>query len=303
MRRQAGTLTKDNGSAAIITAIAFTVLMGFVALATDIGALYLEHTKLARAVDAAALAGAQELPDTAEARAMALDYAARNNLPSGNLNISFSADSRDITVACSKEVNLFFARALGINTSTVNGRAVARIYPVSRTSGLLPIGIDESLLPLQAGHQYIIKVGSPATGWTGIIAYPGQSGSDDYRESALNGYDGVVAIGDVQEKETGNVTGPTIQGIQTRIDSAPGETWDNYSPDSRRIALVPIYRVQGSLPTDGVEITGFVSVFVEKVLGHGNDNEVYVKYVHHTVSNEGDDSITGSYLNTVRLVE
>jgi hypothetical protein len=293
----------EKGNVVVIIAILFSVLAGFAALATDVGVLYFEDTKLARTADAAVLAGAQELPDTGVAGQVATDYAARNGVPVSEINISFSEDCRKITVNCTKQVELFFAKVLGFQASTVNGRAAARLVGVAQTDGLLPVGIDEACLPLELGHQYLIKVGSPSTGWTGIIEYPGQSGANDYRLAALNGYDGTVRIGDREDKAPGNVTGPTIQGLQERIDSAPAELWNNYQPDSRRIVLVPIYRVLGSLPIDQVEIVGFVSVFIENVVGHGLENDVFVRYVSHTVSDEADDTITSPYLNTVRLVE
>jgi len=299
------TLADQSGNAAVIVSIAFVVLLGFVALAVDGGLLYVEYTRISRAADAAALAGAQELPDNLKAQARAVEYLQKNDVDTavpGSLTISFAPDNRDITVEIRKNVQLYFARALGFNESDVSGRAVARISPVSRVSGLLPLGIDESLLPLSAGHQYIIKVGAPNTGWTGIIEYPGQSGKDDYKEAAANGYDGIVAIGETQGKAPGNATGPTIEGILERINGI-NETWVDYSPDSPRVVLIPVYRNLGDLPTDGLEIVGFVSVFLEKVVGHGLENEVYVRYVNHTVSAETDDTITDSYLNSVMLIE
>ncbi len=271
----------------------------------DAGILYLEHFRLARAADAAALAGAQELPDTSKTQAVAVNYARQNGIDTSdpaNFIISFSPDNKRITVEIKKTVNLFFAKVFGINTSLVNGRAVAKIAPVSKVQGLIPIGIDESLLPLSHGQQCVIKVGFPQTGWTGILAYPGQSGADDYRNSSRYGYGGYVSIGDNVDKATGNVTGPTLQGIQERID-ASGDTWDNYGQNCPRLVLVPIYRNLGALPTDKVRIIGFASVFLEFVSGNGMENEVHVRYVNHTISGETDDTQTNSYLNSVRLIE
>lgn len=294
----------EEGTVIVITALAFTMLMGFTALAVDVGVLAVEKTRLVRTLDAAVLAGAQELPDTSRALPVAYEYAIRNEIDPGLINISFPLGNKQITASGKKTVNLYFAKFLGFNTADVSGKATAKISPVKNASGVLPIGIDESFLPLVVGQQYSIKVGSrdAVTGWLGVLSYPGQSGADDYRLSAKYGYNGVIRIGENQDKATGNVSGPTIQGIQERI-STSSETWNSYSPNSQRVVIVPIYRVLGNLPTDKVRITGFASVFIEQVTGQGTENYVHVRYVNHTISGETDDSLTGTFLNSVHLVD
>lgn len=296
--------TREDGTVIVITALAFTMLMGFTALAVDVGVVAVEKARLVRTLDAVVLAGAQQLPDTSRALPVAYEYAIRNELDPGLLNISFPLGNKQITASAKKTINLYFARFLGFNTVDVNGKATAKISPIKIIPGLLPIGIDESMLPLVVGQQYSIKVGSrdADTGWMGVLAYPGQSGADDYRMSARYGYNGLVKIGDNQDKATGNVSGPTIQGIEERI-STSNETWSNYNPNSVRVAIVPIYRILGSQPSDKVRIMGFVSVFLEQVTGQGTENYVLVRYVNHTLSGETDDSLTGTYLNSVRLVQ
>jgi hypothetical protein len=295
---------KEDGAAVIIVAISFAILAGFVALATDSGVLFLEHTRLGRAMDAAALSGAQELPDTAKAGSIAREYANRNGVPSGQVSISFSPDSRRITVATEKTVSLYFARFLGLNSSNVHGRSVAKISPIKNVKGLLPLGFNELLLPLVEGQEYMIKAGSKSgvQGWREILEYPGQSGADDFRESALNGFNGIVKAGDIEGKAQGNVSGPTMQGIQTRIDSCADHCdWDDFTPNCPRVAVVPIYRDLS--PQDNVLIVGFATVFLERVAGNGQDSEVYARYVYNSFSGETDDSIANSYLYSVRLAE
>lgn len=304
MRNIIRRFASEEGTVIVITALAFTMMMGFMALAVDVGVVAMEKSRLSRTLDAAVLAGAQELPDTSRALPVAYEYAIRNEIDPDLLNISFPLGNKQITASAKKTINLYFAKFLGFNTADVTGKATAKISPVKNVTGILPVGIDESLLPLVVGQQYSIKVGSrdAETGWLGVLEYPGQSGADDYRYSARNGYNGVIRIGENQNKATGNVSGPTIQGIEERI-SASSETWDNYGPNSARIAIVPIYRVLGNLPTDKVRISGFASVFIEQVTGQGNENYLHVRYVNHTISGDTDDSLTDTFLNSVHLVE
>lgn len=293
---------EENGTVVVIIALVFTALLGFAALAVDSGVLFLEHTRLAAAVDASVLAGAQELPDVGQAELKVKEYAQLNGIDPAVLNTSFSQDKRQITVTTSKTVNLHFAKLLGFNTSNVNGRATARIAPVREMARLIPLGINEDLLPLSAGTEYMIKGGAQdGNPWRGIIEYPGQgNGGNNYRDLVINGYDGNVKIGDLEGKVPGNKSGPTMQGIDDRLSACRnGCTWDNYEENCPRVVMVPIYRDLGS----ELRVMGFASVFLERVDGNGNDSRVWATYINYTVSGETDDSITNSYLNSVKLTE
>lgn len=297
---------EENGTVVVIVALAFSVLLGFAALAIDIGVLTLEQNRLARTMDAAALAAAQELPDTSRATTVARDYASRNGLDPAAVNISFTNDSKQITVNSKKSVQLYFARVLGLNTSDVAGRASAKILPAKNISGLMPLGINDNQLPLLEGNEYMLKAGAhdQSRGWRGIIKYPGANGASDYYDYIVNGYPGVVEIGDKEEEENGNVSGPTMSALEGRINSCTdGCTWDNYLPGCPRVVLIPIYH--DLAPAKKVEIRGYATVFLTRVLGSGDDSEVYAKYINNTISAEADDSSNNynQYLNTVRLSE
>lgn len=297
-------LREEHGATVVITAVAFAILLGFTALAVDAGVLFVEHTKLARAADAAVLAGAQELPDTGRAVTAARDYAQRNGIDTANLSVVFSSDNKQITVNASKDVNLYFARIFGRSTSLVHGRAVARIAPVKTVNGIVPVGINEILLPLTVGQEYLLKAGAHehVLGWRGVLEYPGENGATDYRNCSFNGYSGVVKINDLVSKAAGNMSGPTAQGLQERINACrSGCTWDHYEPGCPRVVIVPIYRDLS--PQNQVEIAGFAGVFLERVEGNGEDSQVYATYINYSFSGETDDSITSSYLNSVQLVE
>jgi len=202
-------------------------------------------------------------------------------------------------VTASKDVNLYFARVFGKSSSQVYGRAVARVAPVTAATGIVPIGINDILLPLSVGQEYLLKAGAKdqVLGWRGILEYPGANGADDYRNNAYNGYANKVRIDDVEGKAAGNMSGPTVQGIQDRINiCTDGCTWDNYQPGCTRVTLVPIYRDLD--PAYNVKIVGFATVFLERVIGQGQASKVYATYVNATYSGEIDDS----NLNSVQLV-
>ena len=72
-------LKDESGATVVIVALFMVVLLGFAALAIDGGRLYLEKSRLQKALDAAVLAGAQELRSSPDkAKSIAIDTAQKN---------------------------------------------------------------------------------------------------------------------------------------------------------------------------------------------------------------------------------
>src|SRR5262245_65744440 len=70
--------TSERGQSMVLTVIFMVVLLGFAALVVDVGSWYRAHRAAQSQADASALAGAQALPDTSQASALANQYAAKN---------------------------------------------------------------------------------------------------------------------------------------------------------------------------------------------------------------------------------
>jgi len=70
--------TNENGQSLIIIAFAFLGLLAMLGLALDLGLVYIERTRIKRAVDAAVLAGVVELPNEEQAFIRAIDYLDQN---------------------------------------------------------------------------------------------------------------------------------------------------------------------------------------------------------------------------------
>ena len=56
---------EERGQVIVLVVVMLVVLLGFAALVIDVGYAYYAHRQLQASADAAALAGAQELPDPA----------------------------------------------------------------------------------------------------------------------------------------------------------------------------------------------------------------------------------------------
>jgi len=78
---------REGGQALIIVVLFLFVLLGMAAMVIDVGYAYYAHRNLQADVDAAALAGAQELPDPAMAEAVAYDYSGRDGGKNASENV------------------------------------------------------------------------------------------------------------------------------------------------------------------------------------------------------------------------
>lgn len=133
-------LHNQKGSVMVIVAMAMVVFMGMAALTIDLSTSYVTKSNLQKAADAAAMAGAEMLPNTSSALSTAISYAGSNGMnTSGQTSITngiqsaevtittpYNGDSTKVQVVCTRTVNYIFARVLGINTGTVTATAVAQ---------------------------------------------------------------------------------------------------------------------------------------------------------------------------------
>jgi Putative Flp pilus-assembly TadE/G-like/von Willebrand factor type A domain len=113
---------EERGQAIILTVIAFVVLLGFVGIVVDLGFAYYGQRELQSSADAAALAGASQLPDRAAANATAKQYGGA----SGGKN--FSANLSQMTETTSTRCASSFPGCQPDNAMVVNESANVRTF-------------------------------------------------------------------------------------------------------------------------------------------------------------------------------
>jgi hypothetical protein len=116
------------------------VLLGMAAMVIDVGYAYYAHRSLQAQVDAAALAGAQELPDPSKATQIAFDYSGKTgskNAQDNVRNVTVDVKTRCLTkipgcdpvnavvVEETAQVKTLFAGVLGIKTFNVRAKSTA----------------------------------------------------------------------------------------------------------------------------------------------------------------------------------
>jgi hypothetical protein len=132
----------EKGQVLIIVVIFLAiVLLGIAALVIDIGRAYYAHRSLQASADAAALAGAQELPDAASAQSTAMSYGGHSggkndqgNIPGVTTSVTTKCitslgkcDPVNAIVVTEHAANVptLFARILGIDHFSITARATA----------------------------------------------------------------------------------------------------------------------------------------------------------------------------------
>ncbi len=128
-------LRGERGNVAVITAGGLVALMGFTALSADVGRGYLARQRLQDVADAAALAGAQELPDQGRAELAAREVATRNGVDATLVRVSFP-DSYTVRVDVEDSVRFFFAPVVSAALRTVEVRA----HAVAGAGGVRAVG-------------------------------------------------------------------------------------------------------------------------------------------------------------------
>ena len=134
----------DRGQATVITLVFLVVLLGMAALVLDMGSWFRADRATQSTADAAALAGAQALPENpGQANALAQQYATSNGgLGTGNVQLSSKIVSNDtIKVTVKRSAPGFFSKLFGVKTVTVGSTATARSEGVSSVKGVAPITV------------------------------------------------------------------------------------------------------------------------------------------------------------------
>lgn len=199
-----------------------------------------------------------------------------------------------------------------------DGQDLSSESDCARVTGLIvPRDVTGAVIRLKDGDPRV-------PGNFGLVAFAGR-GANNYRHWIVNGYDGLVQVGDTLETEPGNKTGPTAQGVEALIALDPDARmvrnaagrWVVMSSryplnESPRIVPIPLYSVF-TAPDHGrttFQVTNIASFFVEGSSGH----EVWGRFVQTRARNgqagaiierESGQSVGGGgrYLGTVRLIE
>jgi Flp pilus assembly protein TadG len=127
MKKIFAKMKEESGQALVIVAASIVVLLGVTAFSVDLGMAYNAKAELQAAADAAALAGAQDLPSASVAIDAAKSYAGFNDVGVDDVTVvtPYAGNSKLIEVTCTKTFEYMFAKVLGFDSKVIVARAVA----------------------------------------------------------------------------------------------------------------------------------------------------------------------------------
>jgi Putative Flp pilus-assembly TadE/G-like len=235
---------KERGQTLLIFVLASAVLLGFTAMAIDVGLFFEDRRHFQNSADAMALAGVAELPlNPAGATTKAQEWAANNDVDTSEIKtieVRTTGVANDtLFVELQGDFGWIFGRVVGQSTSKVGATAAARIGTLAGGHKMMPWGLlrgDTNCLDAVTGAPIFgatcqVKVGADSgiTGWRGALDYDGGGGgSNEYLNNIVDGtVDRLYCIqGDpapncvssytVVDSLTGNKVGGTGGGIEDR---------------------------------------------------------------------------------------
>jgi Flp pilus assembly protein TadG len=266
------TIRSDNrGQTTVLTLVFMTVLLGMAALVLDVGSWYRSDRALQQTADAAALAGAQALPQsTGDASNLAIEYAGKNGGGLSGAGIAFSGQqltNDTIKVNMTKQAPGFFSSVLGLNGATVGAHASARAGTMSQAQYAAPIGVNVLHPQLSGsgcpcfGQNTTLTLGRLGPGAFDLLNIDGSRGGVSPGTLGgwmMNGYDGYMPLGWYHSDPGAKFNSSQMQAALTaRIGDE---------------LLFPVYRAtRGNGANFEYEIIGWVGFHLTGYTARGND--------------------------------
>ncbi len=225
-----------------------------------------------------------------------------NPAPSGGVP-KFVRDT--VIVGWDQPVATSFASIFGIDSFEVGAKAAATLGgPTELPMGFLPFGVpayqdenkqwwalgspvdgDYRMLTPNPPTQLVLKVKSQSQQIGNFLALSlnGVTGADNYRQNILFGANRSYQYGDVVWTETGNMAGPTRQGILDRLALERGA----------RVLLPLIKREEWETNNGHSQVTliGFVAAQISSVSGGG---EIYATFETRVIPVKGSTAVNNS---------
>jgi Flp pilus assembly protein TadG len=231
-------VSDERGATAVMFALLLVPLLGFAAIAVDVGSLYAERARLQVAADAAAIAVAQDcsrgncgdMLATARAMVVANDGAAAAAQP------VLSSAPLSVSVSGRTPVKHWFAPVLGYDSTAVSASATVGWGAPSRGTAMLPLAFSWCSFKAQTGG------GLPSTTTQQTIQLSSSAGL-----ASCTGPSGNVVPGGFGFLITDHGTCTVTSAIAQHVTSSPGDTPPSgcnavdFAAFVGRTVLLPIY--------------------------------------------------------------
>ena len=264
----------ERGQAIVLMTLSLVVIMGMAALVLDVGNWFHTKRRLQGTADAAALAGAQLLPnDSSGAQSQALAYADKNggDVAGANITVSSTVLPNDtISVRARRTDPGIFSGILGIASADIDARAKARVGPPTKARYVAPMVVDcehplihncngdstpDFQVPTTMDYD---PMGAP--GAFGMLNLGGNQnpGSSEEADWILHGFDQYLGLGNYRSDPGAKFSSSNIQdALHDRMGT---------------VLLFPVFKVLDGTGQNAVyEIIGWIGFHLTAYEVHGNN--------------------------------
>jgi Flp pilus assembly protein TadG len=267
-------LKSERGQAFVLAAVAMVMLLGMAALVLDVGNWFRDKRRLQGTVDAAALAGAQQLPDDASgAQSQALTYANKNggDVAGADIVITSQYQANDtISVTGRRNDPGIFTKVIAIPGADLTAKATARVGPPAQALHVAPMVVycDHPLIQ-NCDNNHTPQFNVPTTmdydpmgapGAFGMLNLDGENGtvgSSNESEWILHGFDKYLGLGNYKSDPGAKFSSTNIQGaLDDRMHT---------------VLLFPVFRTLEDQGQNAVyDIIGWIGFYLTGYEIHGN---------------------------------
>jgi Flp pilus assembly protein TadG len=308
-------LKSERGQAFVLVAVAMVMILGMAALVLDVGNWFRDKRRLQGTVDAAALAGAQQLPDDASAaQSQALSYANKNggDVAGANIVISSQYQANDtIAVSGARTDAGIFSKVIAIPGADITATAKARVGPPAQALHVAPMVVfcGHSLIQncnnnhtpdfgVQTTMDYD-PMGAP--GAFGMLNLDGESGTIGSSTEAAwitTGFDKYLGLGMYKSDPGAKFSSTNIQ------DALTG-----------RVGTVLLFPVFKTLDDQGqnaqYDIIGWIGFYLQSYDIHGNSATLhgyFTTYIAQGIlsgASPGSGGVPSSFfgVKSIQLIE
>jgi len=306
---------EERGQALVLTTIALVMCCGMAALVLDVGNWYRDKRRLQGTADAAALAGAQQLPTSASgAQSMALNYANRNggDVAGADIVITSAFEANDtIEVDARRTDPGIFSKVIGLTGADITAHAKARVGPPAQALAVAPMVVHCNHPLIQnCNNNHTPQFNVPTTMDFDPMGAPGAFGMLN-----LNGGSGTVGAS------------TEAQWIQTGFNqylglglyrSDPGAKFNSNNVQSaltnrlNTVLLFPVFKtLTGSGQNAQYDIIGWIGFYLTDFSVHGNSatlNGYFTTYIAQGIlasSSPGSGGVPSSFfgVKSIQLIE
>jgi Flp pilus assembly protein TadG len=227
----------QDGQILALCSVFLVVLMGMAALTIDVGGWLLQKRGLQGAVDAAALAGASQLPaGFSTAQTSASSYFTKNSA-TGTATVTSAStytSNDSVKVTATTTAKSYFSKVFGMNSVTITVTATATVRSVTSyqsTGNVMPFGVMKGNYTPGTSYTIFGDGSSSNNGALSLDLVSGQTcatanGANDLRNTIDGSQTACkLTVTDTLATKTGNNTGAIAQGLNTRMSGG----WQSFN--------------------------------------------------------------------------